>query len=154
MRTRWAAAFLVVGIAAALSRPTAQQATEAEWLSYGGDKGSTKYSPLDQINGTNVGRLRIARRRPAVAMELLAQYPELRYSNAFRSTPLMLGGVLYASNSIGLVEAFDPGTARPNGYRRCRRRRAKGPPKGPPAAASRGGETTRARSAFSRRPLA
>ena len=40
------------------------------------------------------------------------QNPQLRPANNFRSTPIMVGGVLYASNGIGLVEAFDPATGR------------------------------------------
>jgi len=31
-----------------------------EWPTYGGDLGSTKYSPLDQINRSNFGRLQVA----------------------------------------------------------------------------------------------
>jgi quinoprotein glucose dehydrogenase len=83
-----------------------------DWSQYAGDKGYTKYSPLDQINPENVGRLRIAWRRPAVAEELRAQLPKLSVGGSFRSTPLMIGGVLYAHNGIGLVEAFDPGTGK------------------------------------------
>ena len=67
-----------------------------EWRDYGGDKGYTKYSPLDQIGKDNVGRLRIAWRRPAVAGEYRAGIPQLAFGNSFRSTPLMIGGVLYA----------------------------------------------------------
>ncbi len=85
---------------------------DGEWPFYGGDRGYTKYSPLDQINQSNVGRLRIAWRRPAVADELRARHPDLQFGNNFRSTPLMIGGVLYASNGIGLVEAFDPATGK------------------------------------------
>jgi glucose dehydrogenase len=33
---------------------------ETEWLSYGGDKASSKYSPLAQISGGNFNRLKIA----------------------------------------------------------------------------------------------
>ena len=80
------------------------------WHAYGGDRGSTKYSPLDQINRGNVAKLRIAWRRPAVADQLRARYPDLSIGNNFRSTPLLIGGILYASNGVGLVEAFDPGT--------------------------------------------
>jgi quinoprotein glucose dehydrogenase len=83
-----------------------------EWRDYAGDKGFTKYSPLDQINKDNVSRLRIAWRRPAVAEELRAQNPSVNVTNNLRSTPLMVGGVLYASNGIGLVEAFDAGTGK------------------------------------------
>ncbi len=43
-----------------------QGATNGEWSVYAGDLGSTKYSPLDQINEANVSRLRIAWRRPSV----------------------------------------------------------------------------------------
>ena len=31
-----------------------------DWPAYGGDKGSTKYSPLDQINKDTIKNLRIA----------------------------------------------------------------------------------------------
>jgi quinoprotein glucose dehydrogenase len=85
-------------------------ADSGEWRHYSGDAGSTKYSPLDQIDATNVDRLEVVWRRPAVAPELRAANPDLRFSNNFRSTPLMVGGVLFASNGIGLVEAFDPAT--------------------------------------------
>ena len=53
--------------------------------------------------------LEVAWRRPAVAAELHERWPDLQYSNQ-RSTPIIVDGVLYASNGIGLVEAFDPGT--------------------------------------------
>ena len=108
----------LAGAMAALAALSISVATESgsgaagEWRDYGGDKGFTKYSPLDQINKDNVGRLRIAWRRPAVAEELRAQNPKLTVANNLRSTPLMVGGVLYASNGIGLVEAFDPGTGK------------------------------------------
>src|SRR5438132_1232905 len=83
-----------------------------EWPDYGGDKGYTKYSPLDQIHKDNVGHLQIAWRRPAVADELRAQNPSLTFANTLRSTPLMVAGVLYASDGIGLVEAFEAATGK------------------------------------------
>jgi quinoprotein glucose dehydrogenase len=93
-------------------RLQSQSAAAGEWRDYAGDKGFTKYSPLDQINKENVGSLHIAWRRPAIADELRAQGPTLIVTNNLRSTPLMVGGVLYASDGIGLVEAFDPGTGK------------------------------------------
>jgi quinoprotein glucose dehydrogenase len=83
-----------------------------EWRDYGGDKGYTKYSPLTQIDASNVSRLQIAWRRPAVAPEFREQNPKIGAANNNRSTPLMVGGVLYASNGVGLVEAFDAGTGK------------------------------------------
>src|SRR5262249_1214156 len=91
----------------------AQRGTSGgQWPNHSGDKGSTKYAPLDQINTSNVRSLHVAWRRPAVADELRTQHKELKFSNLFRSTPLMINGVLYASDGIGLVEAFDPATGR------------------------------------------
>jgi quinoprotein glucose dehydrogenase len=81
-------------------------------LNPSGDKGSSKYSSLDQIDKRNVRNLRVAWRRPAVAAEIRAGNPDLNVPGLFRSTPLMVNGTLYASNGVGLVEAFDPGTGK------------------------------------------
>jgi len=85
-------------------------ASSGQWTAYAGDLGATKYSPLDQITGDNVGALKIAWRRPAVDQSILGQVPDLSYPNNFRVTPLMIDGVLYSPNAVGLVEAFDAGT--------------------------------------------
>ncbi|MDA1094370.1 MAG: PQQ-binding-like beta-propeller repeat protein [Acidobacteria bacterium] len=89
---------------------SAQQGTTGEWRVHGGDSGFTRYAPLDQINAETVNRLEVVWRRPAVDGSLHARWPDLRYSNQLRSTPLMVDGVLYASNGLGIVEAFDPAT--------------------------------------------
>ena len=87
-----------------------QSAVHGEWRSYASDKANTKYTPLEQINRDNVGKLRVLWRRPGVDSKLTETFPDLSPSNDFRATPLMIGGVLYTSNSVGLVEALDPGT--------------------------------------------
>ncbi len=87
-----------------------QPAAHGEWSSYGADGANTKYTPLAQIDRDNVSQLRVLWRRPGVDPELTETFPDLSPFNNFRSTPLMIGGVLYTSNSIGLVEAIDPGT--------------------------------------------
>ena len=89
-----------------------QGAGRGEWTRYGGDPGSTKYAPLDQINKSNISQLRIAWRRPAVDPSISSRVPQFSYSNNFRSTPLMIDGVLYSPNGIGLVEAFHPATGK------------------------------------------
>jgi quinoprotein glucose dehydrogenase len=90
---------------------TAQQgASGGEWPRYGGDAGTTKYAPLDQISASNVSQLRIAWQRPAVDPSISSSVPDFSFSGNFRVTPLMIAGVLYSPNGIGLVEAFHPAT--------------------------------------------
>src|SRR2546422_479681 len=55
----------------------AQRGTSGgQWPNHSGDKGSTKYAPLDQINRSNVRNLHVAWRRPAVADELIRSFGE------------------------------------------------------------------------------
>ena len=51
---------LLTGLAATLPAGAQQGATAGEWRSYGGDLGSTKYSPLAAIDATNFSKLEIA----------------------------------------------------------------------------------------------
>ena len=111
---RWRGATPVFGammLAAGLtSTAAAQDGTTGEWRVHGGDSGYTRYAPLDQINTDTVNDLEIVWRRPAVDRSLHDRWPDLRYSNQLRSTPVMVDGVLYGSNGLGIVEAFDPAT--------------------------------------------
>src|ERR1041385_2619568 len=43
-----------------LAGPTARLPADREWRVYGGDRGSTRYSPLTQINRSNVANLKVA----------------------------------------------------------------------------------------------
>ena len=81
-----------------------------DWVYFGGDKAFTRYAPLDQITRDNVGDLEILWRRPAVDASLTEAFPDLRVSGNLRATPILIDGVLYAPNGVGLAEAFDPGT--------------------------------------------
>ena len=104
---------LALTVAASLSvTPAYAQdgAVGGEWRAYGADNAATKYSPLAQIDATNVAQLEVAWTRPTVDRSILAAAPNLGYSNANRTTPLMVGGVVYAPNAVGLVEAWDPAT--------------------------------------------
>ena len=82
---------------------------DGQWRMYSADNAATKYSPLDQINRANVGTLKVAWRRSHTPPDIPLS-PALRPNNNFRSTPIMVDGVLYASNGLGLAEAFDPAT--------------------------------------------
>jgi quinoprotein glucose dehydrogenase len=116
---RFVAAMVVAGATALSAQQTGAPAArtvrggvQTEWRSYSADPGSTKYAPIDQINPSNVARLTIAWRRPSVDASLRTLDPKLTFSNNFRATPLMIGGVLYSPNGVGLVEAFDAATGR------------------------------------------
>ena len=82
----------------------------SDWAYVGGSPAFTRYSPLTQINRQTIDQLRIVWRRPMVDTLLTRAFPDLRPSNYLRSTPILVDGVLYASNGVGLVEAFDPAT--------------------------------------------
>jgi len=113
MHKRLFASVSVAVMLLAASAANAQQGAKGgEWRYHSGDLGSTKYSALDQINKSNVKQLRIAWRRPAVDASIKQRTPNLNYSHDFHATPIMVDGVLYTSNGVGLVEAFDPGTGR------------------------------------------
>jgi quinoprotein glucose dehydrogenase len=101
----FALACAVISIRAATS-----DTAGGEWRRYSGDNGSTKYSPLSQIDRTNVARLRVAWRHPQIAPDFLAANPTIRVSHNFRSTPIMVNGVLYASNAVGAAEAINATT--------------------------------------------
>jgi quinoprotein glucose dehydrogenase len=96
------------------SRSTVRAQTGAvngEWPTYGGDLGHTKYSPLDQVNKSNVHRLRIAWRWLSIDEELKTRtgLPNtLRLPTYLNeATPLMVHGVLYTSTAFGQIAAID-----------------------------------------------
>ena len=68
---------------------SAQSNSAGEWLTYGGNKGFSRYSPLDQINRDNVNKLGIVWGRPAVDPQIKDKFPDLSPSNYFRGTPIM-----------------------------------------------------------------
>ena len=61
-------------------------ATNGEWRYYGGDAGTTKYSPLDQINADNFKTLEVAWR---FKTDILGPRPEYK----LEGTPLAINGV-------------------------------------------------------------
>ena len=68
--------------------PAQQGARNGEWRTYGGDEGSTRYSPLDQINATNIKNMRVAWVWKSDSLIPNAQA-------ASETTPIMVNGVLY-----------------------------------------------------------
>ncbi|MDE2705559.1 MAG: PQQ-binding-like beta-propeller repeat protein, partial [Gemmatimonadota bacterium] len=93
--------FLLLIYSASPSQP-------ADWRYYGGDAGSTKYSPLAQIHRDNFADLRIIWRWRPPEAEILAEHDVDR--NYYRSTPVVVNGVLYVSSPFGIVAALDAAT--------------------------------------------
>ncbi|WP_049620626.1 PQQ-binding-like beta-propeller repeat protein [Frateuria defendens] len=93
-----------------------------DWQAYGNDQGGTRYSPLDQINTSNVARL-----TKVWEAEMTPTVPGPM--NALEVTPIMIGDTLYACDGNNGVHAFDAET----GQVRWRRNVSNGqPPSGKP----------------------
>ena len=90
MRRSLALSLMAISVAVSAVVSGQTGATNGEWPHWGGDSGNTKYSPLDQINRDNVKTLRIAWRWKS---ENYGPRPQ----NHMEGTPLMVGGVLYAT---------------------------------------------------------
>jgi quinoprotein glucose dehydrogenase len=111
---RLTAAVSMLSAAAAIVASATSQAPQprAEWRYFGGDKGFTRYSALDQINRDNVTNLRIAWRRPALNAKMMAAFPDLTLNAYLRATPIAIDGVLFTQDAHGLVIALDGETGR------------------------------------------
>ncbi|HKF69029.1 MAG TPA: PQQ-binding-like beta-propeller repeat protein, partial [Vicinamibacterales bacterium] len=83
-----------------------------DWPAYSGDKASTKYSPLDQINKDTVKNVRIAWRQSAVPADLKEMFPDAQGPTNWQNTPIMVDGVLYMSSGVGVVVALDAETGK------------------------------------------
>jgi glucose dehydrogenase len=112
MRRRFVgvASVAVLATAAGLAIEAQPRSAAGQWRSVGGDTAFTRYSPLDQITKANVKALKVAWRQPGYDPALKTQFPELRVSGNYRSTPIMVDGVMYAPNAVGLIRAFGPGS--------------------------------------------
>ena len=109
-RLRWLGVVaIVVGAAWTV---TGKDDKNHDWPAYSGDKASTKYSPLDQINKDTVGKLQIAWRQSGVPEELKAAYPGANAPGNWQNTPLMVDGLLYMSSGVGTVVALDAATGK------------------------------------------
>src|SRR3989442_14307560 len=94
---------LIVAALCGITLPVAAQ----EWRFYGGDQGSTKYSPLDRITPANVRNLKLAWewKTGEAPLQEFGTTPGM-----FEVTPLMIGGKLYLSTPYNRVVALDAET--------------------------------------------
>ena len=101
---------LVFMLVVVLTSTASAQSTRQEWRFYGGDASGTRYSPLAEIDRSNVRRLERAWTYRTGELELgLASAP---FRSAFSSTPLAVDGVLYLSTPSSRVIALDAETGK------------------------------------------
>jgi len=97
--------------------------SDGQWLYYGGDIGSTRYSSLSQIDADNFADLEIAWRWQSVdgqfdLEQLRADYPKLNIPNdvdavnisRMKGAPLMVDGVIYMLTAMYQAAAIDAAT--------------------------------------------
>ncbi|MBL8216701.1 MAG: pyrroloquinoline quinone-dependent dehydrogenase [Bryobacterales bacterium] len=77
----------------------------AEWRYYGGDQHATRYSPLAQINRSNIRKLDVAWVHHSAASNS-------RYRGSVECTPLVVDGVMYIVGAALRVQALDAATGR------------------------------------------
>ncbi len=92
-------------------------AAQSDWTSYGHDAGQTKYSPLDQINTSNVDKLTQAwvfHLRPAGQTAPQSAGPADGGGNrrqlSSQATPIVANGMMYLATPYGSVIALKPET--------------------------------------------
>ena len=111
-RFLWYAAAAAVIVACASPGPSGSRAA-SDWSVTGGDPGNTRYSRLDQINRTNVSRLRVA----------WVYHTGDSVMGQIQATPIVVDGVMYTTtpalavialraDSGTLIWRFDPFTNR------------------------------------------
>jgi len=100
------AIFLIAPITA--TRP-ASDAEIADWPFYGGDAGGARYSPLTQINKSNVTELKVAWEYHTGD---ISDGSDNRRKSEFETTPIVADGMMYLTTPFNRVVALDPDTGR------------------------------------------
>ena len=120
---------MTISVSSAAESQKSNQTSNRDWPTYGHDKGGMRYSPLTQINTTNVTQLQVAwtyHMRPANAVPPVETIPAevaqriaegaapirrrsaaSRYS-ASQTTPLVVNGVMYISTPYRRIVALQP----------------------------------------------
>jgi quinoprotein glucose dehydrogenase len=100
------AIFLIAAITAA--RP-ASDAEIADWPFYGADAGGSRYSPLTEINKSNVAELKVVWEYHTGDV---SDGSDNRRKSEFETTPIVVDGTMYLSTPFNRVVALHPDTGR------------------------------------------
>ena len=96
-----------VGVPLSAAEPT--DGGIADWTYYGGDPGGSRYSPLTQINKSNVAELKAAWEYHTGDV---SDGSDNRRKSEFETTPIVADGAMYLSTPFNRVVALDPETGR------------------------------------------
>src|SRR5438552_13722376 len=77
-------------------------APNGDWTAYGHDAFGTRYSPLTQIDRSNVSRLTVAWQYRTGERDM-----PTRRQIKFEATPLVIDGAMYLSTPLGKAIALD-----------------------------------------------
>lgn len=94
LRMKHALSLGALGVALCASGTAAFAQAGNEWTMYGGDYANTRYSTLDQINTSNVSKLKVA------------WMHSLGTTDTQESTPLVIGDTMYVTSSTGPKNVF------------------------------------------------
>jgi len=100
MKTVFLAAMLAVSVLSAKGQVSSIQPEMKQWPVYGGQPAQDHYSPLAQINRTNVQHLQVA------------WTFDTGEKGGMQSSPIIVGGVLYTYTPSQKVVALDAGTGK------------------------------------------
>ena len=90
--------------------PGAAAIDPGDWPHYARDLASSKYSPLDRIDASNVDRLEVAWAWESADYDLPDRFPGTTVNNNYQVTPIKVGNRLYAATNMGQAVALDPAT--------------------------------------------
>lgn len=93
---------LITGLCAAVAADD-----DADWPAYGHDLAGTRYSPLKEVNRSNVASLKVAWTYHTGALQ---PETDLNRKAAFEATPILFDGKMYVSTPFNHVIALDPAT--------------------------------------------
>ena len=104
-----ASLLLVAAVGVPLSAAEPTDGGIADWTYYGGDPGGSRYSPLTQINKSNVAELKAAWEYHTGDV---SDGSDNRRKSEFETTPIVADGAMYLSTPFNRVVALDPETGR------------------------------------------
>src|SRR5256714_4807033 len=99
-RIGWFACILIFGVLLRAHSQSAEPKTTQDWAAYGGDQAKTHYSPLSQINKSNIKQLEVA------------WSFDTGETGGLQTSPIEVGGVLYGISPSQKVFALDAATGK------------------------------------------